>query len=145
MLTCQETCLSHKIPPVSIGFVHKCLILQLARSRHASAVAKSRKCKHAASRSRQRPGSIPGVQGPQNSPKGSFSAQKPPFFLFPQNGFPRRSNLRRAHSASSHTGYERTSNHFSQPIWSASEGKITPPWQGLSWSCNCGIQPNLAT
>ena len=58
-------------------FVHICLLLQLARSCRAPAVAKNRKCKHAASQSRQRPGSVPAA---------AFSVQKKLFF-FPENGF----------------------------------------------------------
>jgi len=64
---------------IPIVFVPKYLILQLAGSRRAPAVEKNPKCKRAAIRSRQRPGSVPAL-------KRAKTAQKR-FFFFPRNGF----------------------------------------------------------
>ena len=68
---------------ISIVLVPKCLILQLAESRRDPAVEKNRKCKRAAIRSRQRPGSVPALE----RAKKLHSVHRKRFFFFPQNGF----------------------------------------------------------
>ena len=66
---------------IPIVFVPKYLILQLAGSRRAPAVEKNPKCKRAAIRSRQRPGSVPALK------KSCIQCTEKGFFFFPRNGF----------------------------------------------------------
>ena len=68
---------------IPIVFVPKYLILQLAGSRRAPAVEKNPKCKRAAIRSRQRPGSVPALE----RAKKLHSVHRKRVFFFPQNGF----------------------------------------------------------
>ena len=68
---------------ISIVLVGNWLILQLAESRRDPAVEENPKCKRAAIRSRQRPGSVPALE----RAKKLHSVHRKRLFFFPQNGF----------------------------------------------------------